>query len=166
MKGKMTRLIHYMCVMIAVLALASVIIAVDEYATIRPVAAYNDIGDVEFIAAEWYSKVEELHLTGSAPSLMRYMYYIRYMDVDSGDSSYSYHERVPSSRKAKEAVNSEVRIKRRVLSDGDNYTTIPAGQTKYQWLNKIRIRCFAVSLCSVAYLACFIIVYIKRRLRE
>lgn len=166
MKGRTSFFSHYMGFVIAIFALAGLIMATAKYIAVMPAAAYDDCGVMEFTAAEWYTKTEYVRRMGSTPAHTNYNYYVRYAASDSGGADYSYHERVSSVEEARAAVNARAEIERRVLSDGDGYRTIPAKQTKGQWLKKARVTCFTVFFCSAAYLACFVAFAIKRRLRS
>lgn len=152
--------------MAAVFAMVAMIMAIARYVKVMPAEGYEDKGVMEFVAAEWYTRTENVRRQGSAPSHTRYNYYVRYAAVDSHGASYSYHERESSYEKAKAAADSKERIERRVLSDGGNYTTIPAELTKSQWLNKTRMGCLMIFLCCAVYIAGFIVFIIRRRIGE
>lgn len=166
MKKKKPNFLHYLSFIVVVLTLCASIMAASKYIFLMSAKSYEDCGIIEFAAAEWYTKTESVRRQGGVPAHTRYNYYVRYAAINSGETSYVYRERETSYEKAVAAVNSKTKIKRRVLSDGDNYITIPAEQTKTQWFNKTKIRYFVVFFCSIAYLVGFIVFMIRKKLRR
>lgn len=161
MNKKKPRIFYFLGFIAAVFALGGIIIAISKFISLIPVKNYEDRGVMDFAAVEWYTETEKSRRRGGAPSYTRYRYYVKYTAVGDDGIPYTYRENMPSIEKAKALSKAKDKIQRRVLSGKDNYITIPAEQTKDQWLYQSIITYLAVFSGSAAYLI-FFAVFIRK----